>query len=1377
MKKLFIDILILLCSSFAVADSEQWQLLNGTWQSVGGKDVVNLPADGWKDFNVPGKYDSYGVGGASYIWVRRQIDIPASWQNRRVFVRFNSCRFNPHVYVDGKLIGQRMDGWTPFEVEITAAVKPGSTHWLQLRCQDKTATFPDGFILEPNQPDEALRGKILAPVGGYSFFFGPLDDVWLFSRPNVHLDDIVIIPSTRKGTLTVRGVVSDPCGSGLWVEGKVLDKNEPALEIPGSFTAEGNKWGISASFPNAKYWSPENPHLYKLRLVLRKGKDGPILDTLEERFGFKEFWTEGPDFYLNGVKRHLLASSTWPVSQVQSYEYVRKALETIKAGNNIAFRYHTAPWPKRWVDIADEVGVMIICEAAVYTDRVGMYAYNDERFWNNYRQHLGGLVKRDRNNASVIMWSIENEIAFMGVERYCPDLNKRLGDMGRFVKELDPYHPITFDGDIDPDGAADVIGLHYPHEIPTYADWPNTAEWLAQRTRTEAGGGMLGITRRNFYWDRTKPLYIGEYLWVPQQDYSCGTIFFGDDAYINRDTYHYKAKLQAWIDQTLVYRRAGVSGICPFSCFRHGVILDDTIMPFYEAQKDFYRPVAAFLRDKDTRFFAGDTVERIFDVHNDSAIDCNLFLRWKLVDSNIAGQETMLLKAGDYKAVKINFTAPDVNLSKEYEFEGQLLADGQLVHTAKDKYVIVNRQAVKPPAGAKILLYDPCNTFSKNVPSAERISSFSGLKEADVKKDILVIAPQAVSRGSGNRAIPQIGGFGFNAADFLSFLRRGGRAVVLEQNTLDGFGIGVTLVEKASTMTFPINKEHPVLKGLSADDLKFWRSDNYVTRYEIARPTICGARAVTVSGGDRGLENCGILELSVSSGSVLFIQALVGAKFDAEPAARKVFQNSLEYMAAKEIKGAETIVFADDTKFTQSLLNIGLKYSQAKDALTEENLKRADILILHGGGEKIIQSKNAIATFLNLSPAKTVYWHCPDAETFQALKAIIGAGSLRIDASQGPVAVNLREHKLLSGISREDLLFVKPERDWQREIYIDPSIIDRTIMPQQTDGNQQRIEAENLELKGNMVSVNSAGSAVKFYSKGTATGWITVPQSGMYMLLLVAGGKEFGGTYPLVIIKVGDEFVGQINLAQNQIREYPFLAKLPAGRNKLEISFVNGPDWGSERELLLDCLIMGGKVDIPQNVELLTLPPAVVSISAGKGKVVIDNIRWDNNEQNKIKGYRYASALFANLGASFEVPEKDEVTWLVPGNFELVGESQYFQKTPTQISLRNNGTVSAEFSCTNEAEYMLLLRGYSTQAGGQYAVAEVKIDGKPVGQKEIAAASASRFEIGTAGIPAGKHTVSVSFINDAYINGQDRNFFMDSLGFKGIPPQKQTGQQ
>ena len=148
------------------------------------------------------------------------------------------------------------------------------------------------------------------------------------------------------------------------------------------------------------------------------------------------------------------------------------------------------------------MGLLIVDEAAVYTDETGFYGYTDPRFWENYRRHVAGMIRRDRNRASLVMWSLGNEILFMNAQRFDKDLPKKLGELARYAKTIDPTHPYTFEADLDPDGAYDVIGLHYPHEMPWNRDYPNTTDWLGRRIEAEAGGGMLGQASGDFFWDR-----------------------------------------------------------------------------------------------------------------------------------------------------------------------------------------------------------------------------------------------------------------------------------------------------------------------------------------------------------------------------------------------------------------------------------------------------------------------------------------------------------------------------------------------------------------------------------------------------------------------------------------------------------------------------------------------------------------------------------------------------------------------------------------------------------------------------------------------------------------------------------------------------------
>ena len=77
---------------------------------------------------------------------------------------------------------------------------------------------------------------------------------------------------------------------------------------------------------------------------------------------------------------------------------------------------------------------------------------------------------------------------------------------------------------------------------------------------------------RPFRWDRAKPLYIGEYLWMPSRDPAPQTIFFGDEAYRDHQKYQTLAKALAWRMQILAYRHYGVSGHSPWTVQEHGAL-------------------------------------------------------------------------------------------------------------------------------------------------------------------------------------------------------------------------------------------------------------------------------------------------------------------------------------------------------------------------------------------------------------------------------------------------------------------------------------------------------------------------------------------------------------------------------------------------------------------------------------------------------------------------------------------------------------------------------------------------------------------------------------------------------------------------------------
>ena len=102
----------------------------------------------------------------------------------------------------------------------------------------------------------------------------------------------------------------------------------------------------------------------------------------------------------------------------------------------VAFRTHTQPWPALHYEVADEVGLLMIIEGAVWNDD-DTYRIYDPRFWDNYAAHLKSMVAQHRNRPSVVMWSLENEF-FGGRLNDSRPPKKDLVRMGRAGQAVGP---------------------------------------------------------------------------------------------------------------------------------------------------------------------------------------------------------------------------------------------------------------------------------------------------------------------------------------------------------------------------------------------------------------------------------------------------------------------------------------------------------------------------------------------------------------------------------------------------------------------------------------------------------------------------------------------------------------------------------------------------------------------------------------------------------------------------------------------------------------------------------------------------------------------------------------------------------------------------
>jgi beta-galactosidase/beta-glucuronidase len=280
-----------------------------------------LPTDGWGTIRVPGKWkqvsgneaaDSFGYPrdwtNACRGWYQRTFTVPQEMRDKRLKLHFGAVLVYAEVLVNGRSVGRHLGGVTPFDVDITDAVHPDGQNTLTVYVVNEAAVYT-------RPPKSRYDFAARAPIY-YSYSQGSAgiwQDVLLVGLPAVHVDNVFVKTSFRQHKITaeielhnesdrdqavtVEAVVEDLHA----VQAKDLGRHP--ITIPAGGTVHVN---LESAWSDARLWSPEAPNLYRLHTrVLASEK---LVDEHYQRFGFREFWIEGRNFYLNGRRLALLGA-------------------------------------------------------------------------------------------------------------------------------------------------------------------------------------------------------------------------------------------------------------------------------------------------------------------------------------------------------------------------------------------------------------------------------------------------------------------------------------------------------------------------------------------------------------------------------------------------------------------------------------------------------------------------------------------------------------------------------------------------------------------------------------------------------------------------------------------------------------------------------------------------------------------------------------------------------------------------------------------------------------------------------------------------------------------------------------------------------------
>jgi len=270
---------------------------------------------------------------------------------------------------------------------------------------------------------DASRSPVRVPMHNTDWFNygGIYRDIYLVRLPSVYIKDWFVRLAPDGKYSTVLADVYLAGADGASVNGEVR-MEIPELGICQDIPVESGRGEASVSV-KPELWSPENPKLYNVIFTYNAGS---YIDTTRDRIGFRTISVNGQEIFLNGQKIFLsgvcVHEDHFASGKTTDEEIIQATIRDLKDMNGVYFRLAHYPHDARFARIADEEGVLLWEEIPVYW----AIAFDNPETYSDAENQLAELILRDRNRASVIIWSIGNENA---------DTDGRLDFMSRLAKK------------------------------------------------------------------------------------------------------------------------------------------------------------------------------------------------------------------------------------------------------------------------------------------------------------------------------------------------------------------------------------------------------------------------------------------------------------------------------------------------------------------------------------------------------------------------------------------------------------------------------------------------------------------------------------------------------------------------------------------------------------------------------------------------------------------------------------------------------------------------------------------------------------------------------------------------------------------------------
>lgn len=427
-----------------------------TFQDLNWKDI-NLPHDYSlsQDYTENGEAESgYKLGGVG--WYRKQFTLGSAYANKKIYLHFDGAYMNAEVYVNGTKVAFHPYGYTAFKVDITDNVKLDGTNLVAVKTDNPV------------------------PTSRWYSGSGLYRSVYLESSDKLHFESYgvkITTPDLNQNTKTnpkikveTKILNETDNASDLKVRVRVFnDKNTVVAEheLAQAFSLDKNQNTskvIEFNMQNPRLWDVDDPYLYRFEVELLKANQ--VIDKYVKDYGLRyfEFLREtgfklnGRNLKLKGVSMH---HDQGALGAAAYYDAIERQVLILKQMGVNSIRVTHNPSARHLKDAANKHGILLIEEAFDTWSNRKNGNYNDYSVWfkqNVTPYNLVGasssqkwsefdvkqMTKEGLNDASIIMWSIGNEI-FEGLNTWnISDYPQIATDLATWIDEVDGTRYVTF---------------------------------------------------------------------------------------------------------------------------------------------------------------------------------------------------------------------------------------------------------------------------------------------------------------------------------------------------------------------------------------------------------------------------------------------------------------------------------------------------------------------------------------------------------------------------------------------------------------------------------------------------------------------------------------------------------------------------------------------------------------------------------------------------------------------------------------------------------------------------------------------------------------------------------------------------------------------